>query len=166
MILAGLVIPVIHSSSNGIPLGAEIDYKKRKMLLFDTGIFLRLLGTDITDIMFNNNFNFINKGNLAELFVGVELHKSKLPFTKSDLYYWHRESPGSNAEVDYVIQLNEDIIPIEVKSAVKGSMRSIQRFIKEKNSKFGIRTSLENFSQYDNIKVLPLYSISSLYNPK
>jgi len=49
LILAGLVIPVTHTSSNGIPLGAETDPKKRKMLIFDTGIFQRMLGLNIDD---------------------------------------------------------------------------------------------------------------------
>jgi predicted AAA+ superfamily ATPase len=77
------------------------------------------------------------------------------------LYCWHREKKQSNAQVDYVIQKNNAIIPIEVKSGLKGAMPSLRLFMQEKNSKIGIRTSLENFGKIDNIEICPLYAISN-----
>jgi len=160
LIMAGLIIPVTHSSSNGIPLGAECDHKKRKMLIFDTGIFQRLLGLDITEILFENNFEMINKGCIAELYVGLELLKSSSCYQQQSLYYWQREALNSNAEVDYVIQKQQEIIPIEVKSGKKGSMQSLYLFLKEKKRPYGIRFSLENYSTYNQVRVFPLYAVS------
>ncbi|MCX6162019.1 MAG: DUF4143 domain-containing protein, partial [Ignavibacteriae bacterium] len=161
LIMAGLVIPVTHSSSNGIPLGAESDQKKRKMLVFDTGVFQRLLGLDISSYLLENDFNFINKGAIAELFVGLEIIKSLSCYRQQELYYWQRETASSNAEVDYVFQSNHSIIPIEVKSAKKGSMQSMYQFLKEKNLNQGIRFSLENYSSYNSVNVYPLYAVSN-----
>jgi uncharacterized protein len=161
LIMAGLVIPVTHSSSNGIPLGAEINTKKRKMLILDTGIFQRLLDLDISNILIDNDLNLINKGAIAELFVGLEILKSLPSNIQQNLYYWQRESVSGNAEVDYVIQSKQNIIPIEVKSGSKGSMKSIYQFLKEKNREFGIRFSTENYSTYENIKVYPIYAVSN-----
>lgn len=62
LIMAGLVIPVTHSSASGIPLGADVNLKKRKMLLLDTGLFQRLLQLDISELIFSNEFDLINKG--------------------------------------------------------------------------------------------------------
>lgn len=167
LIMAGLLIPVTHSSCNGIPLGAECDYKKRKILIFDTGIFQRLLSLDISNVLLEKDFNLINKGAIAELFVGLEIIKSLSCYQQHELFYWHRETPSSNAEVDYVIQLNQNIIPIEIKSAKKGTMQSLHLFLKEKKSSTGIRFSLENYSVYDKIKVYPLYAVSNfLINEK
>lgn len=160
LIMAGLIIPVTHSSSNGIPLGAECDHKKRKMLIFDTGIFQRLLRLDITEILFENNFEMINKGCIAELYVGLELLKSSSCYQQQSLYYWQRETLNSNAEVDYVIQEQQEIIPIEVKSGKKGSMQSLYLFLKEKKRPYGIRFSLENYSTYNQVRVFPLYAVS------
>ncbi|MCK4716836.1 MAG: ATP-binding protein [Candidatus Marinimicrobia bacterium] len=160
LIMAGLIIPVTHSSSNGIPLGAECDHKKRKMLIFDTGIFQRLLGLDITEILFENNFEMINKGCISELYVGLELLKSSSCYQQQSLYYWQREALNSNAEVDYVIQEQQEIVPIEVKSGKKGSMQSLYLFLKEKKRPFGIRFSLENYSTYNLVRVFPLYAVS------
>jgi len=160
---AGLVIPVICVAANGIPLGAEANYKKQKMIVFDTGILQSVLGLDISDLFLSNDFDVVNKGNIAEQFVGLELLKSASCYMPENLYFWSREKPQSNSEVDYVIQKGEKIIPIEVKSGKSGKMQSLHLFMNEKQSQYGVRTSLENFTQYDKIKVLPLYAIGNLW---
>ena len=161
LIMAGLVIPVTHTSANGIPLGAETNEKKRKLLLLDTGLFQRILGLNAGELLANNEFESINKGAIAEMFVGLECLKYGNPYQQENLYYWHRETRDSNAEVDYVRQKGESILPIEVKSSNKGSMQSLFMFMSEKNRNEGIRFSLENFSEYPPIKVYPLYAVST-----
>ena len=129
------------------------------MLIFDTGILQRLLGLEVSDVLFQDNFNLVNKGSIAELHVGLELVKSASCFKQQQLYYWHRESLNSNAEVDYLIQIKQEIIPVEVKSGTKGSMQSLFLFLAEKKHSFGIRFSLENYSSYDKVWALPLYAV-------
>ena len=161
--MAGLIIPVTHSSSNGIPLGAEINPKKQKYLILDTGVFQRILGVNISNLMLENDINFINKGGIAELFVGLELLKSNSCYEQNQLYYWQRESKNSQAEVDFIIQKDRLIIPIEVKSGTKGSMQSLYLFLSEKKKDFGIRLSLENFGNIEHVKIMPIYAIG-IYN--
>jgi predicted AAA+ superfamily ATPase len=160
--MAGLIYSTTHSSSNGIPLGAEINSKKRKILIYDTGIFQRILGLNIGNLLVQDDFEVINKGNIAELFVGLELLKNVSCYEKAELYYWQRESRNSQAEVDYVLQKQDEIIPIEVKSGTKGSMQSMYLFLEEKKSLFGFRLSLENFSEMDKIKIYPLYAVKNM----
>lgn len=112
--------------------------------------------------MISTDLDVINKGAIAETFVGTELMKAQSCYEREGLYCWHREQAGSNAEVDYVIQRDEEILPIEVKASKKGSMQSLRIFLKEKKRPYGVRTSLENFCVYDDIKVYPLYAISKL----
>jgi uncharacterized protein len=162
LIMAGLVIPVTHSSANGIPLGAEADVKKRKIILFDTALFQRILGLNIGELLANKSFEMINKGAIAEMFFGLEWLKYGTPTQSENLYYWHRESTNGNAEIDYVVQKGENIVPIEIKASTKGSMQSMFQFLKEKKIAKGIRISLENFSTYENIEVIPIYAISTL----
>ena len=166
LIMAGLVIPVVSSSAHGIPLGAEVNHKKCKMLLLDTGIFQRLLNLRLSEILFSDDFDVINKGAIAEQFAGFELIKNSSPYTPDNLYFWTREKEKSQAEVDYLIQDNEKIIPIEVKSGKSGKMQSLHLFLKEKQSEYGIRTSLENFTKYENIRVYPLYAIGNIKTDK
>jgi uncharacterized protein len=160
--MAGLVHAVTHSAANGIPLGAEINPKITKYLLFDTGIFQRILGLNIADLLISDDFNAINKGHIAELHVGLELLKAESCYQKSDLFYWQREARNSQAEVDYVCQFNNAIVPVEVKAGTKGSMQSLFLFLKEKKRTQGFRISLENFSKMEQISILPIYAVNNL----
>ena len=160
--MAGLAYRVYHSSGQGIPLGSEVNFKKFKSLLLDCGIFQQIAGLRISDLLISENIDMMNKGNIAEAFVGIEMIKYGNAYEKRQLYYWHREKRGSSAEVDYLIEQEGRVVPVEVKSGSTGKMQSLNLFINEKNLTTGIRISLENFSQYGNIRVIPLYAISNL----
>ncbi len=155
---AGLIYSVTHSSGNGVPLGAEINEKKRKYLLLDTGLFQRILGLNVGQFLLDSETEVVNKGTIAETFVGLEILKNGNPFMQEQLYYWHREIPTSNAEVDYLIQKDGNVLPVEVKAAMKGSMQSLTLFIKEKKCK-GIRVSMEKFGDIKDISIVPLYGV-------
>ena len=166
LLMAGLCYQVTHTSADGIPLGAGINPKYRRIIPFDTGIYQRILNLDISDILLSNDFDTINKGAVAEVFVGCELKKNTSCYTDDELYCWVREKKNANAQVDFVVQHDKIIIPIEVKSGKQGKMQSLWMFMKEKNTSYGIRTSLENFSTYQNILVYPLYAIGKVLNEK
>ena len=159
---AGLVHKVYHSSGQGVPLGAGINYKKFKAFLLDTGIIQNTLNLNLSEILLSKNTDILNKGSIAEIFTGLEMIKYSSPFKQKQLFYWHREKRGSHAEVDYLITNNETILPVEVKSGTTGKMQSINLFLKEKKLNKGLRISLENFSGYEKIEILPLHSISNL----
>jgi len=160
--MAGLVYKVFHSSGQGVPLGSGVNFKKFKCLLHDSGIFQQIAGLRITDLMVAENIDMLNKGSIAEAFVGVELIKYSQEIEKKQLYYWHREKRGSNAEVDYLLEEGNQIVPVEIKSGTTGKMQSMNLFINEERSSEGIRISLENFSQYGKITIIPLYAVSNL----
>jgi predicted AAA+ superfamily ATPase len=160
--LAGIIYPVTHTSANGLPLAAEMNTKYRKYLIFDTGIYQRFLRLDLSQLLTAEKLEQVNKGALAELFVGLELLKSAPCTYPIQLYYWQRAKQGSAAEVDYVVQRETDIIPVEVKSGTKGSMQSMFQFLSEKEYSYGIRCSMENFGTYQNVKIYPLYAVSRI----
>jgi len=161
--MAGLVYKVYHSSGQGIPLGSDVNYKVFKALLHDNGIFQQLSGLRLSELLIANNIDMLNKGNIAEAFTGTEMMKYSGAFEKGQIYYWHREKRGSTAEVDYLTEQQGQVVPVEVKSGSTGKMQSLNLFIEEKKSPKGIRISLENFSQYGKIIVIPLYAISNLF---
>jgi len=160
--MAGLVHKVYHSSAQGVPLGSGVNYKKFKAILHDSGIFQQIAGLRMTDVIIAKNIDMINKGNIAEAFAGTEFVKYGQVYEKRQLYYWQREKSGSSAEVDYIIEQEGKVVPVEVKSGSTGKMQSMKLFISEKRSPGGIRISLENFAQYGKITVVPLYAISNL----
>lgn len=160
--LAGLIAPVTHTAANGIPLGAEINPKFRKFLFLDIGLMQSLLGIQPADILIANETDFINKGGLSEMFAGLELIKYADYLKKTELYYWQRMERNAQAEVDYVISRKGNIYPIEVKANYSGSMQSMYKFLELKGCEYGIRTSLEPFSSYEKVKVIPLYALSNI----
>ncbi len=162
LVMAGLVYPVMHTAANGLPLGSEVNPKKQKIVMFDTGLFQRIMGLDLSEYLTSDNFTAVNKGFLAEQFTGLELIKSSSCYQPAELYYWHREAKSSNAEVDFVISHNFKIYPVEVKSGNKGAMKSMHLFMQEKLCAKGIRVSMENFSRYGAIDTYPLYAVSLL----
>jgi len=166
LIMAGLVYPVTHTSANGIPLGAEINPKFQRMFLFDIGLFQRILGLEMSQIFITDDFKTINRGAIAEIFVGLELVKGSSCYNPISLYYWQREKRQSSAQIDFLIQRGEQIVPIEVKAGTQGAMQSLRLFMNEKKVKYGVRTSLENFAHYENFDVYPMYAISNLVTYK
>jgi len=161
--MAGLVYKVYHSSGQGVPLGAEANYKKFKALIHDTGIFQHNASLKLSEYLIAKRIDTLNKGNIAEIFVGLEMIKYSDVHEKMELFYWHREKRGSNAEVDYLFEKDGRIIPIEVKSGTSGKMQSMNLFLREKMAPKGVRISMENFSEYGKIQVVPLYAISNLF---
>lgn len=136
---AGLIYPVCASSCNTLPLGAGEKEANMKLIPFDTGIFLTELGLNVGEILGSTVFDDLNKGNLGEISTGLEWVKSSDPYEEAKLFYWYRS--GANAEVDYVIQKGNDIIPLEVKASIKGGMKSIRSFLVRKDSPYGIQVS-------------------------
>jgi len=162
--MAGLIYKVHHTSADGIPLGAQINLSKFKIIMFDHGIYQRIMGLDLSEYLLADSFSAINKGNIAEQFAGTEMIKYVNQGTRNNLFYWHRETRASNAEVDYLFQKGTTIIPVEIKSGMQGKMQSLQIFLKEKGISTGIRVSMENFGQYGNFQIYPLYAIQELIN--
>ena len=173
--LAGLAIPVTHTSADGVPLGAQENEKKVKYLFLDTGLLLTWQGLPASDILLSSDVELVNKGPVAEVLAGLELIKNSDCFKKAEMYYWQYEAKGANAEVDYLETRNGKVLPVEVKARTKGSMQSLYLFMHKKNLHNAVRTSLENFSSYDyadseadgdngrrHIEVYPLYALANL----
>ena len=98
---------------------------------------------------------------MAEQFAGQELIAYQNPYTKPGLYYWCRDAKNSNAEIDYLIEINSEIVPIEIKSGSTGRMISLLIFIKAYNSKRGIKISQARYKAEIPIMSLPFYAIES-----
>ena len=178
LIKAGILVPVIHSSGNGLPLGDESDESIRKILLLDTGLMLRLLNMTMGDttaitaqILTATAADLVNKGPMAEMLAGLELLHYLTPNLHHDLYYWVRQAKNSTAEIDYLLSRDMKVLPFEVKAGVQGGMKSLWDFMREKKLEQAVRCSLENFGKFDyidaeaegavrHVEVYPLYALS------
>lgn len=182
LLLAGICTQVVRTDANGLPLGSESDLSYRKILILDPGIMLRLLNLSSVDvskiaseILTENQTDLVNKGPLAEMVAGLELLRYKTPNLRHELYYWVRLAKNSQAEIDYV-EAKDGVLPVEVKAGVKGGMKSLWIFMREKDLTSAVRCSLENFSQFEyvdrkasdairKVEIYPLYAISNLIEP-
>lgn len=81
----------------------------------------------------------VNSGGVAEEFVGQQLRTLFPPFAPPSLNYWQRTEKGANAEIDYVIQHKNQIIPVEVKAGSTGTLKSLHQFMYLKKANLAVR---------------------------
>lgn len=137
--LARLVHLVHHSNATGIPLGATLNSKIFKIIFLDIGLLCSALGLDQLEIIKGPDWAWINRGSLAEQFIGQSLLKLHPSYHIPELFYWVREKAQAAAELDYVWQYQNSLIPIEVKAGKTGRLKSLHYFIREKHWSFAVR---------------------------
>lgn len=178
--LAGILHPVTHTDANGLPLGSEEDKSYQKMLLLDTGLLLRLLNMSLgdvseltTQILTASAADLVNKGPMAELIVGLEMLHHMSPNIRHDMFYWVRHARNSQAEIDYISNYLQVIVPVEVKAKKQGGMKSLWSFMRDKKIHYAIRCSMENFGKYDyldnednsesrHVCICPMYAVAMM----
>lgn len=153
--LARVATQVHHTSASGIPLGAEVDESRFKICLLDIGLHVVLSGLDATTLIGGEDPVLCNSGQLAEQLVGQELRAARPLYQDPALFYWSREQRSANAEVDYVIQLQAEIIPVEVKAGTSGQLRSLHQFLREKRRSLAVRFDASPPSLLDTQVTLP-----------
>ncbi|MCC8114737.1 MAG: AAA family ATPase [Bacteroidales bacterium] len=177
---AGILKPVTRTDANGLPLGVEADFSYRKVLVMDSGLLLRLQNMELDNsaqtslaILTASAADLVNKGPLAEMIAGLEIDRYMTPNLRHDLYYWVKMTRNSTAEVDYVLPMNGKVMPVEVKADQRGGMKSLWEFMRAKGLTQAIRSSLENFGEFDytdaqadgalrHVTICPLYALSQL----
>jgi hypothetical protein len=132
---------VLHTTGNGLPLGAESNAKFFKSLMIDIGLVSAQLGLSAIKSQDQRDLFFANKGGLAEQFVGQQLRSSQTPTTDPQLFYWQRTG-GRLGEIDYIIQHGSRVVPVEVKSGPAGKMKSLHQFMAEKKLDLAVRCNL------------------------
>ena len=150
---------VIHSSGHGVPLGAQTNEKKFKILFLDVGLMQKSLGLG-AELMFHDNLLTANLGGVIEQYVGQEILAAIDWYEERNIYFWARDAKSSNAEVDYLVTSGSTVYPVEVKSGKTGTLKSMRLFLKEHPScPLGIRFSMQKLSFYDRILSIPLYMV-------
>ena len=130
---------IYATSSNGVPLGAEILQQYFKVILLDVGLCSADLGLTLIEVESIHEIDLINKGGIAEQVVG-QLLRTITPFYQEPaLYYWVNTDKNASAEIDYVIQHGSKIIPVEVKAGSVGSLKSLHLFMRLKKSALAVR---------------------------
>lgn len=161
LVQANIVHQVYSTTANGLPLNALINTKKFKLLFLDVGLIERKFHLD-AEILMKKDLFLVNRGALVEQFVGQELLVYQDILLPPEVYFWARDKKNSSAEVDYVININENIIPIEVKAGAHGRLRSMHVFLEEHASELGVRISQLPPNKSNSIIDLPFYMVSEI----
>lgn len=139
--MARLLYSVHHSAANAPPLSSEKKEKDFKLLFLDVGLMMNSLNMKITSLL-DKGLIAANNGAIAEQFIGQHLLYAGEPYKEPELFYWNREKRGAAAELDYVIQAGSDIVPVEVKAGVTGTLKSLHVFMQEKEPDLALRFNL------------------------
>lgn len=164
---ANVVHQITHTAGHGVPLGAEVNLDRFKTIFIDVGLSQAILGLDLAAWFLNPDKDLINRGTIIEAFVGQELLAYASPKWKNDLYFWKREAKGALAEVDYLMDYQGSIYPIEVKSGQGSTLRSLHQFLQEHpKSPLGIRFWSEGYLIQEKLDTRPLYAVATLASPQ
>ena len=148
LLASNMILKCDLTENNESPLKAFVNSDKFKLYLSDVGLLRSLSNLDFSEILLDKNKMF--NGVLTENYVACSLYpKSK------ELYYYNFD----RYEIDFLIKIDGDIIPVEVKSGRRTNSKSLNEYIKKYNPKFSIRISSKNFGFENNIKSVPLYAV-------
>lgn len=160
---AGVVNRIRQVNGVGLPLAASINESYFKVIFLDVGLLHAISGIYAETAM-EKDLAAIFKGAVAEQFAGQELIAYQNTFTKPTLFYWGRQAKNSTAEIDYLIELDAQIIPVEIKSGSTGRMKSLHFFIDYYLSKKAVKISQAPFLAGNPILSLPFYAMESIFN--
>ncbi len=132
---------IVSTSANGLPLGAEADEKFSKVIMLDCGLCAASLGLSLHQLRSVSEISMINSGGMAEQLAGQLLRTLPPAYIPPTLYYWQRGKQGAEAEVDYILQHENQVIPIEVKAGTTGTLKSLHQFMKEKKKITAVRVN-------------------------
>lgn len=147
LVSAGMLNRVYNVSKIESPLSAFEQLDQFKLFLFDTGLLKHLAGIENSAILLKSDYQF--KGQLAENYV---LQQMLGQFDTPLRYY-----SASHSELDFLVQFNGGIIPIEVKAGGDKSAPSFKRYITDKQPAYALRFSKREYRTDGLITNFPLY---------
>jgi len=151
LVTSGVVLKVNNVSTSLYPLKSYEQSNMFKLFLLDVGLLKYVAGLDNGSILLDEPFSF--KGPVVENYVLQQLIP-QMDFTPN--YY----AMGEEHEIDFVIQKNSLIVPIEAKAGTNKSANSFKKYIRERDPEVAIRFSANGYRVDGKITNIPLYLVS------
>lgn len=155
LISSGLLYKVNRVNDCKIPLKGYVDYSAFKLYFLDVGLLSAKNNLDAKTLIEGNNIFTEYKGSLTEQYVLQEIKANY----NIDLFYW--TSSSYQAEVDFLIQYKNFVIPIEVKSELNLQAKSLKSFIEKFDNEINVRISMADYKKDGKITNIPLYAIGN-----
>ncbi|MCE5178542.1 MAG: ATP-binding protein [Porphyromonadaceae bacterium] len=147
---AGVILKCQKTTQGTMPVKVYVDLSDFKLYMADVGMLTMQSGIATQAILSPLDIENPFLGAIAENYVAQAFANNLIT-----LLYWKNDN---TAEVDFVIQKDADVIPIEVKSGMRVRSKSLRIFMEKYNCPYGIRISKKNFGFENNIKSVPLYA--------
>jgi uncharacterized protein len=152
----GLIYKINKITKPGLPITAYEDFDAFKLFMLDVGLLGALTNIDVKTLLEENKIFEEFKGAIAEQYVLQQFKTIKdLP-----IFYWSNET--SRSEIDFIIEMNSTIIPIEVKSSTNLRAKSLKNYIEKFKPEVAVRTSTADYKKIDNLYDIPLYLIENI----
>ena len=156
LINSGLIYRVNKITKPDLPITAYEDFNSFKLFVLDVGLLGAMTNLQAETIIDGNRIFEEFKGAIAEQYVLQQFKTIKdLP-----VFYWSNET--SRAEIDFVIQIKSDVVPVEVKAERNLQAKSLKVYIEKFKPNYAIRTSMADYKKTDNLIDLPLYTLENI----
>lgn len=157
---AGLIYKVNRCKKAQLPLAAYEDFSAFKMFLSDIGLMGAMSNIPVQSLL-NGNMLFSDfKGALTEQFVLQQMKTNQ----SLSIYYWSADN--SRGEIDFLVQQEEKVIPIEVKAEENLQAKSLRVFVERNPGLKGYRFSMSPYREQDWLVNYPLYSVLTILGQK
>ena len=153
---AGLIYKVNRCKKAQLPLSAYEDFSAFKLFLSDIGLMGAMSNIPVQSLLDGNVLFSDFKGALTEQYVLQQLKDN----SSLSIYYWSAEN--SRGEIDFLLQDEEMIIPVEVKAEENLQAKSLKVFVERNTGLKGMRLSMSPYREQDWLVNYPLYSINAL----
>ena len=153
LIDAGLIYKVSRVKKSGIPLSAYEDFSAFKLFLLDTGLMGAMSGLPPQALLEGNVLFSDYKGAITEQYVLQQLKSVK----GLSIYYW--SSDTSRGELDFLLQKDVSVIPVEVKAEENLQSKSLRFFVEKNAGLHGVRFSMSDYRKQEWMINYPLYSV-------
>lgn len=152
----GLVYKINRVKKPDFPLRAYQDFSAFKLFVVDIGLLGAMSRLDARIILEGNRLFEEFKGALTEQYVLQQL----LVVPENDIFYWSAEN--ATAELDFLIQTDSEMIPLEVKAEENLQAKSLKTFVHKYGMERAVRTSMSDFREQDWLINMPLFNIGNL----
>lgn len=158
LIDSGLLHKINRAKNPGMPLKAYEDISAFKLYLSDVGLLGAMANIDARTLLSGNAVFREFKGSLTEQYVAQQL----ITHSNWNVYYWSAEN--ASAEIDFLVRIEDKIIPVEVKAEENLKSKSLKVFAEKFNVSNSVRSSMSDFRNETWMTNLPLYAIHQLGN--
>ena len=153
----GLVYKIPRVSKVAMPLRFYEDFSAFKLFMLDVGLFGAMVNAPASEILIGSNIFSEYKGTFTELYVMQQMES----VSDMDIYYFSTDD--SRTEIDFVVQHEGVVTPIEVKAEENLRAKSLRQIVTSNTTLHGLRFSMSNYRQEDWLDNVPLYGVEARF---